>query len=42
MLRAVAKLVVIIDVMDTNVEMVKKYFEVVDKTSSWRDKILED
>ena len=34
MLRAVAKLVVIIDVMDTNVEMVKKYFEVVDKTSS--------
>ena len=34
MLRAVAKLGVITDVMDTNVEMVKKYFEVVDKTSS--------
>ena len=34
MLRAVAKLVVITDVRDTNLEMVKKYFEVVDKTSS--------
>ena len=42
MLRAVAKLVVITDVRDTNVEMVKKYFEVVNKTSSWKDKILED
>ena len=34
MLRAVAKLVVITDVRDTNLEMVKKNFEVVDKTSS--------
>ena len=34
MLRAVAKLVVITDVRDTNLEMVKKNFEVVDKTRS--------